>query len=56
MHSIDVPKALSKLLSSVPPKKKNSQSDKPRVLAAGVSATGELTFTEKIAVEAYTRL
>lgn len=54
MHSIDVPTALSKLLSSVHPKKKNSQSDKPRVLTAGVSATVELTFTEKIAVEAYT--
>lgn len=54
MHSIDVPTALSKLLSSVHPKKKNSQRDKPRVLTAGVSATVELTFTEKIAVEAYT--
>jgi elongation factor 1 alpha-like protein len=53
MHSIDVPTVLSKLLSSVHPKQKNSQRDKPRVLAAGVSATVEMTFANKISVETY---
>ena len=53
MHSIDVPAVVSKLLTSVHPKQKNSQREKPRVLTAGVSATVELTFGEKITVEAY---
>lgn len=54
MHSIDVPTVLSKLLTSVHPKTKNSHKEKPRVLTAGVSATVEMTFAEKIVVEAYT--
>ncbi len=54
MHSIDVPMVLSKLLTSVHPKTKNSLKEKPRVLSAGVSATVEMTFAEKIVVEAYT--
>ena len=54
MHSIDVPTVLSKLLTSVHPKTKNSQKEKPRVLTAGVSATVEMTFAEKIVIEPYT--
>jgi elongation factor 1 alpha-like protein len=53
MHSIDVPTVLSKLLSSVHPKQKNSQKEKPRVLTAGVSASVEMTFADKISIETY---
>lgn len=53
MHSIDVPAVVSKLLSSVNPKQKQSQREKPRVLTSGVSASVEITFADKISVEAY---
>ena len=53
MHSIDVPTVISRLISSVDPRQKNSEKDRPRVLTSGVSATVEITFTEKITVETY---
>lgn len=54
MHSIDIPASVSKLLTSVNPKKKNSEKEKPRALTAGVCGTVELTFGEKICVETFT--
>jgi elongation factor 1 alpha-like protein len=53
MHSIDVPTTISKLISSIDPKKKNSQREKPRFLTAGMNAMVELSFTEKIAIEVF---
>jgi elongation factor 1 alpha-like protein len=53
MHSIDVPTTVSKLISSVDPRRKNSQREKPRFLTAGMNATVELSFAEKIAVEIF---
>mmetsp|Transcript_28835 Transcript_28835/g.42556 ORF Transcript_28835/g.42556 Transcript_28835/m.42556 type:complete len:680 (+) Transcript_28835:145-2184(+) len=53
MHSVDVPTTISKLVSSVNPKKKNSSKERPRVLTGGTSAIVEMTFARKICVEPY---
>mmetsp|Transcript_23226 Transcript_23226/g.35165 ORF Transcript_23226/g.35165 Transcript_23226/m.35165 type:complete len:685 (+) Transcript_23226:101-2155(+) len=53
MHSIDVPATISKLISSVNPKKKNSLKERPRVLTEGTSAVVEITFAKKVCVEPY---
>jgi elongation factor 1 alpha-like protein len=50
MHSIDVPAVLSKLVSSERRGDPNSRRN-PRVLSGGMTATVEITLSEKVVIE-----
>lgn len=49
MHSIDVPAVLSKLLLSE--KRGENPRQNPRVLTGGVTATVEITLSERLVIE-----
>jgi elongation factor 1 alpha-like protein len=50
MHSIDVPAVLSKLVSSERRGDPNPRRN-PRVLSGGMTATVEITLSEKVVIE-----
>lgn len=61
MHSLDLPAVISKLLTSSSSGKGNKQQQQkkknarpPRALTSGVNASVEMTFKERLCVEAYT--
>lgn len=52
MHSIDVPAVLNKLISSEKRGQDSTPRLNPRVLTGGVTATVEITLSERLVIEA----
>ena len=51
MHSVDVPAVLSKLVSSERRSDHHGKRQNPRVLTGGVTATVEVTLSERLVLE-----